>query len=147
MVSPHFPPDTSAGAHRVRLLAPHLPAFGWEPTVLTVDPEAYEGRLDPDLARLVPATLRVLRTGAWPASVTRRIGLGDLGLRALTGLRHAAKELLSRERFDALFITVYPTYPAVLGPLNIFHLLMLGLVAYGLFWWRRSDRAELRPAA
>jgi hypothetical protein len=116
MVSPHFPPDTSAGTHRVRLLAPHLPAFGWEPTVLTVDPEAYEGRLDPDLARLVPATLRVLRTGAWPASVTRRIGLGDLGLRALAGLRHAAKQLLSRERFDALFITVYPTYPAVLGP-------------------------------
>jgi glycosyltransferase involved in cell wall biosynthesis len=116
MVSPHFPPDTSAGTHRVRLLAPHLPAFGWEPTVLTVDPEAYEGRLDPDLARLVPATLRVLRTGAWPASVTRRIGLGDLGLRAWAGLRHAAKELLSRERFDALFITLYPTYPAVLGP-------------------------------
>src|SRR6185295_2463841 len=70
----------------------------------------------PDLARLVPATLRVLRAGAWPASVTRRIGLGDLGLRALAGLRHAAKELLSCERFDALFITVYPTYPAVLGP-------------------------------
>lgn len=31
-------------------------------------------------------------------------------------------------------------YPAVLGPLNLFHLLMLGLIAYGLFWWRRSDR-------
>jgi hypothetical protein len=116
MISPHFPPDTSAGTHRVRLLAPHLPAFGWEPTVLTVDAGAYEGRLDPDLARLVPSTLRVLRTGAWPASLTRRIGLGDLGLRALAGLRHAAKELLSRERYDALFITLYPTYPAVLGP-------------------------------
>lgn len=116
MVSPYFPPDTSAGTHRVRLLAPHLPAFGWEPTVLTVDPEAYEGRLDPDLARLVPASLRVLRTDAWPASVTRRVGIGDLGLRALAGLRRAAKELLSRERFDALFITLYPTYPAVLGP-------------------------------
>lgn len=116
MISPHFPPDTSAGTHRVRLLAPHLPAFGWEPTVLTVDAEAHEGRLDPDLTRLVPATLRVLRTAAWPVSVTRRIGLGDLGLRALTGLRRAANELLSSERFDALFITLYPTYPAVLGP-------------------------------
>ena len=28
MVSPHFPPDSSAGTHRVRLLAPHLPEFG-----------------------------------------------------------------------------------------------------------------------
>jgi prolipoprotein diacylglyceryltransferase len=37
-------------------------------------------------------------------------------------------------------------YPAVLGPLNLFHFLMLGLVAYGLFWWGRDDRAELRSA-
>ena len=39
MVSPHFPPDTSAASHRVRLLAPHLPEFGWEPTVVTVEKE------------------------------------------------------------------------------------------------------------
>jgi hypothetical protein len=38
MVSPHFPPDTTAGSHRVRLLAPHLAARGWEPSVVTVDP-------------------------------------------------------------------------------------------------------------
>src|SRR4029078_3951716 len=43
--------------------------------------------------------------------------LGDLGLRAFEGLWREASHLLSRERFDALFITVYPTYPALLGPL------------------------------
>jgi phosphatidylglycerol:prolipoprotein diacylglycerol transferase len=37
-------------------------------------------------------------------------------------------------------------YPAVLGPLNVFHILMVGLVAYGLFWWRRSSGHELRSA-
>ncbi len=51
MISPHFPPDSTAATHRVRLLAPHLPAHGWQPTVLTVDPRDYEGRLDPDLCR------------------------------------------------------------------------------------------------
>jgi hypothetical protein len=116
MVSPHFPPDTSAGTHRVRLLAPHLTAFGWEPTVVTVDPSAYEGQLDPDLGQLVPASLRVVRVPAWPARLTRRFGLGDLGLRSLAGLRRVCGELLRDERFDALFITMYPTYPAMLGP-------------------------------
>lgn len=116
MVSPHFPPDTSAGAHRVRLLAPYLQACGWEPTVVTLDPSAYEGRLDPDLARLVPDTLRVVRASAWPARLTRPLGVGDLGLRALTGLRTTCSRLLADEEFDALFITVYPTYPALLGP-------------------------------
>lgn len=37
-------------------------------------------------------------------------------------------------------------YPAVLGPLNVFHLLMLGLIAYGLIWWRRGVGGELRSA-
>ena len=116
MLSPHFPPDTSAGAHRVRLLAPHLRRYGWEPTVVTVDPRDYEGRLDPSLAALVPEDLRVVRCRAWPAALTRLAGVGDLGLRAFTGLRRTCALLLESERFDALFITIYPTYPALLGP-------------------------------
>jgi glycosyltransferase involved in cell wall biosynthesis len=117
MVSPHFPPDTSAGAHRVRLLAPHLPKQGWEPTVVSVEPGGYEDRLDDGLAELVPASLRVMRCRAWPARWTRRIGVGDLGLRAFWGLARECSNLLRREPFDALFITLYPTYPALLGPM------------------------------
>ncbi len=85
--------------------------------MVTVDPRDYEGRLDPGLASLVPAELRVVRCRAWPARWTRRIGVGDLGLRAFAGLRRACADLLRRERFDALFITIYPTYPALLGPM------------------------------
>jgi hypothetical protein len=44
------------------------------------------------------------------------LGVGDLGLRALSGLFATVSELLDREPFDALFITIYPTYPALLGP-------------------------------
>jgi glycosyltransferase involved in cell wall biosynthesis len=116
IVSPHFPPDSSAGTHRVRLLAPHLAGHGWEPTVLTVDPADYEGRLDPALAASVPDSVRVIRTRAWPAAISRRLGIGDLGLRAYSGLKRTATALLARERFDAVFITIYPTYPALLGP-------------------------------
>lgn len=116
MVSPHFPPDTGAATHRVRLLAPHLPKYGWEPTVLTVDPRDYEERLDPELARLVPDDLRVVRCRALPATWTRRLGVGDLGLRALPGLWRTGRALLAAERHDAVFITIYPTYPALLGP-------------------------------
>ena len=117
MVSPHFPPDTTAGAHRVRLLAPHLTAFGWEPVVLTVAPDRYEGAIDPGLLSLVPQNIRVVRSPAWSFRWTRRIGIGDLGLRAYTGLRHTCAGLLERERFDAVFITMYPTYPALIGPM------------------------------
>ena len=116
MVSPHFPPDTSAGAHRVRLLAPHLPKHGWLPTVVTVRPEDYEGRLDPGLEGLVPPDLRVVRAAAWPARRTRWLGVGDLGLRALRGLYRTCARLLKEESFDALFVTMLPGYTALLGP-------------------------------
>jgi hypothetical protein len=117
MISPHFPPDTSAATHRVRLLAPHLTAYGWEPTVVTVDPRDYESRLDHDLSQLVPESVRVIRCRAWSARWTRRCGIGDLGLRALPGLYATCARLLRTERFAVLFITIYPTYPALLGPL------------------------------
>ena len=116
LVSPHFPPDSSAGTHRVRLLAPHLAGHGWEPTVLTVDASDYEGRPDGALAASVPDQLRVIRARTWPVALTRRFGIGDLGVRAYRGLKHAATALLARERFDAVFITIYPTYPALIGP-------------------------------
>jgi len=115
-VTPHFPPDSSAGTHRVRLLAPHMAAHGWEPTVLTVDRRDYEGPPDAALEASVPRDLRVIRARAWPARVTRQFGIGDLGLRAYRGLKQTATALLARERFDAVFITIYPTYPALLGP-------------------------------
>lgn len=117
MVSPHFPPDATAAAHRLRIIAPHLPHYGWLPTIVTVDPGGYDGALDTRLADLVPRDLRVIRCRAWRLAWTRRIGVGDLGLRALAGLRRACLALLAEEPFDALFITIYPTYPAILGPM------------------------------
>jgi hypothetical protein len=117
MVSPHFPPDSSAGAHRVRLLAPHLRRFGWEPTVVTVDLRDYEGQLDPRLAELVPPSLRVVRCRAWPVRWTRLCGVGDLGLRAFRNLYSVCHRLLASEHFDVLFVTLLPGYTALLGRL------------------------------
>lgn len=116
LISPHFPPDTSAGTHRVRLLARHLPACGWDPTVLTVDPEGYETRLDQGLLGLVSDDLRVVRSRPFSSARTRRFGVGDLGLRSLAALGRDASRLLSSTPFDAMYITTYPVYPALLGP-------------------------------
>ena len=96
MISPHFPPDASAGTHRVRVIAPHLEQFGWRPTVLTVRPEDYEGRVDTALGAMVPSSLDVNRVHAWPSRWTRLAGLGDLGLRAFPALRKRAATLMAR---------------------------------------------------
>ena len=150
MISPHFPPDSTAATHRVRLLAPHLPAHGWQPTVLTVDPRDYEGRLDPDLLASVPPEVRVVRTRAWPAGAGRLAGVGDLGLRAFHGLWRTASDLLAAEPFDAVFITIYPAYTALLGPLLKRRFTFTFVLDYQDPWvgeWGRSagPRAGGRP--
>jgi glycosyltransferase involved in cell wall biosynthesis len=98
-------------------LAPHLEKYGWEPTIISVDPRDYESRLDQGLANMVPSNLRVIRSRALPAGLTRLFKIGDLGLRAFRGLLNTCSELLREEHFDVLFITIYPSYPAAIGPI------------------------------
>ena len=54
MVAFHFPPfAVSSGIQRTLRFVQHLPAFGWEPIVLTAHPRAYE-RTSHDLVEEIP---------------------------------------------------------------------------------------------
>ena len=54
MIAYHFPPLAgSSGIQRTLRFVQHLPAFGWEPAVLTTHPRAYE-RTSTDLMADVP---------------------------------------------------------------------------------------------
>jgi hypothetical protein len=57
---------------------------------------------------------------------------------------HAMITVYAVQRFGWEFLK---PYLSVVGPLNLFHLLMLGLIAYGLAWWRRDDAGQVRTAA
>lgn len=114
VVSPHFPPDSTAAAHRARVIAPYLEDAGWSPTVLAVDPRDLADRIDPALAARMPSALEVHRVRALSVRAARRVGFGDLGLRAFAALRRAGDRLLATGTYDAVLVTTYPTYPALL---------------------------------
>ena len=116
IVSPHFPPSTLAGVHRARHLAKHLPAHGWRPTVLCVDPRHHIEKLDPDLARLVPSDVQIVRTGAILVRLTRPFGVaGDIGIRGYFHLRAAVTKEMQRMPADAVLITGSPYYPMLMA--------------------------------
>ena len=116
IVSPHFPPSTVAGVHRARHLAKHLPAYGWEPVVITVDPVQHVEAQDPGLRGLVPADLRIIETGALSARWTAPLGLkGEIGLRGFWHLRRAIAREIRQTRPDAVLITGSPFYPLLLA--------------------------------
>jgi glycosyltransferase involved in cell wall biosynthesis len=66
IVTAHFPPDASAGTHRVLRLVRGLSSRGWEVVVLTLRPDAYRPgtRRDERLLQSVPEGVTVVRTGA-----------------------------------------------------------------------------------
>ncbi|HEY7171841.1 MAG TPA: glycosyltransferase [Vicinamibacterales bacterium] len=115
LVAPEFPPSNTAGAHRPRLFARHLPAFGWQPTVLTIREDRIEGPLDSALHALLDPGLAVVRTGALPVHPVRIIG--DVGIRALPHHFCALVDRARRGTVDAVVLFGPPWFSFVHGPL------------------------------
>lgn len=68
MIAYHFPPMAgSSGIQRTLRFVQHLPHFGWQPSVLTASPRAYE-RTSNDLLADIPSTTVVRRAFALDAA-------------------------------------------------------------------------------
>lgn len=113
IISPHFPPSNLAGVHRGRLFAQHLPAFGWEPVILTVHEKFYEENLDRNLEKLLPLNLHIEKVNAFSISKPRIFG--DIGLRAFFQLYRKAKKIIQLQKIDFLYIIIPSFYAALLG--------------------------------
>ena len=96
IVSAHFPPDRSAGTHRVLRLANYLQTHGWETSVLTIAPASYRHSIPagPSLVGRTDPRVTIVRTGAWRGHTAmvrwrnrllRRDGQSRVG----TGVRNA----------------------------------------------------------
>ncbi len=114
IIAPHFPPSNLAAIHRSRLFALHLPTYGWEPIILSVDERDYEESLDWNLHALLPKNQRIEKVRAFPVTKPRLIG--DIGLRAFFQLRKRALELVKSEHIDFLYIPIPSFYVALIGP-------------------------------
>jgi len=105
VVANPFPPMTSAGTSRVLRLLRHLPAQGWEATVLTA--EAQGPATAPDFVRVLrtPALVprQLLRGGRRSTKVNAWLFVPDpYVLWAATAIA-AGRRLLAAEPFDAIF--------------------------------------------
>lgn len=105
VVANPFPPMASAGTTRVLRLLRHLPALGWEPTVLTAD--ARGGAAVPDFVRVVrtpaPVPRQLLRGGRRSAKVNAWLFVPDPYAPWVPTAIAGGRRLLTRERFDAIF--------------------------------------------
>src|SRR5437764_2728808 len=117
IIASDFVPSSLPPATRVRFVAKHLPEFGWEPIVLTVDAKHYEAAVDAENQNLLAPSLKVTRTGAFSTRWTRKIGIGDIGMRSLWQHWQVVKRLCRSREVDLIFIPVPPYVPMILGRL------------------------------
>jgi glycosyltransferase involved in cell wall biosynthesis len=105
VVANPFPPMASAGTTRVLRLLRHLPALGWEPTVLTAD--ARGAAAVPDFVRVVrtpaPVPRQLLRGGRRSTKINAWLFVPDPYAPWVPTAIAGGRRLLARERFDAIF--------------------------------------------
>ncbi len=116
VVSPHFPPVSTADMHRVRMLLPFLGRNGWQAEVLAVSPDQVLAPRDPWLLGGLPPEVRVHRVDALSSGFARVPGLGTLGLRALPALSRAGDAILAAGQFDLVYFSTTVFEVHVLGP-------------------------------
>jgi hypothetical protein len=121
IIAPDFPPSTYPPALRARYFAQYLPEFGWQPTVFTIDARDYEWPIDNQNGSLVPKNIEVVRTRALPVRFTRRIGIGDIGLRSLWAHWQTIRKLCKDKKFDLVFVSIPPYIPSILARMSFEH--------------------------
>src|SRR5436853_1215016 len=117
IIGADFSPSSYPPALRIRFFASHLPEFGWRPIILTTEPRYYEWSVDSENENLLPSDLEVIRTRALPAKVTRKVGIGDLGIRSLLHHWCALSQLCRQRQVDLISISVPPNSTMILGRL------------------------------
>lgn len=103
----------AADLHRVRATVPYFREFGWDPVVLAVRPDYVEGVREPLLEETFPSDVPVLRTAALRTRWTRKVGLGNLGIRAFPFLYGAGRKLIQQRNVDLAYFstTVFTAMP------------------------------------
>ncbi len=112
MVVFHYPPAYGSGVQRALAFTRHLRDFGWEPTVLSIRPSAYE-QPDPDRLQDIPEGVEVVR--AWGLDSARQLAifgrhlpasaLPDRWITWWAGAVVAGMRLLRRSPYDVIFST------------------------------------------
>ncbi|MEO6852116.1 MAG: glycosyltransferase, partial [Mucilaginibacter sp.] len=115
IISPYFPPSNAADMQRIRMSLPYFKQFGWDATVVTVDPSFSEIAKDNLLLQSVPAYIKIHRVKAFHKKWTSKVGLGNLAMRSLWFYRKRVNQLLNETHFDLIYFSTTQFPVCILG--------------------------------
>lgn len=117
IIAPHYPPSALPPSQRVRLMMNHFSSLEVSATVVTVDPAYREETEDPWMLELVGNHHDVKYCRVLNPKITRKLGIGDLGLRMLPFLFFKLLKLCRQQKTDFLLYPVPPWYILAIAPI------------------------------
>lgn len=116
IIAPHFPPSALPPAQRVRLLVRHCKENGVIPYIFTVNHKYREELSDEWMVELTGSDYVLFETKCFNPKYTRKIGIGDLGLRMAPFLFFKLIKKSIQLKPDFILYPVPPWYILVIAP-------------------------------
>lgn len=117
IVSPHFPPSSLPPAQRTRLIVKYLDKFNWYPYIFTVSQEKREELSDEWMVTLLGENFTSIEVGCFNPRITRKFGIGDLGLRMIPFLIFPLMRKINKQNPDFIYYPVPPWYILLIAPI------------------------------
>jgi len=117
IVAPHFPPSSAPPSQRVRLLVKHCSSLGFFPTVFTVAPKYREEIEDVWMCTLLGRDFEEIQVNCLDFRKTRKLGIGDLGLRMIPSLFFTLKKAAKKKNPAFILYPVPPWYILMIAPI------------------------------
>lgn len=99
----YFPPSGKASLHLPLAILKHLPSYGWEPTVMTVNEDSFSQK-DESLLKEVPDNLRVIKTNVFEPFAIYKKFLGKKKDEQLVASETISKEITNWRHKLAIWI-------------------------------------------
>jgi len=116
IISPYFPPTNAADMQRIRMSLPYFKQFGYEATVVTINPLYSDLPQDELLSQTVPADVHVYYVKAFNKKLTSKLGLGSIALRSLYHYRKKVNSLLQQKKYALIYFSTTQFPVCILGP-------------------------------
>lgn len=117
IIAPHYPPSALPPSQRVRLMMNHFAEYDVIPSVITVKPKYREETEDPWMVKLVGNKHEVEYCSVISPKLSRKFGVGDLGLRMMPFLFSKLLKNIRRTKANFVLYPVPPWYILVLAPI------------------------------
>lgn len=143
IIAPHFPPSALPPSQRVRLLVKNCRKLGFYPHAYTVNPRFREEKEDPWMVELLGEDYEVTEIKCLDQHKTRKLGIGDLGLRMLPFLPWKLIKACRTKKADFILYPVPPWYILLAAPV----VKWFTSVPYGIDFidpWVHEDTAKGR---